>query len=367
MSEKYFDISEIVKAVRYAYELAENINSPIVESACVTCNQSFSTFLGEPIRVYVGLNNYTTCNGAKGLGEEDILMEPETLGSCRVSGDACKPDIEGNKWQECDSDHKVNGKPGVTMNSYMVCLKGGIISPFTDGQRIEELMGEKFPEYVTLEQLQQLGWYKPDAKLVFELNRTLEKYDITTTERIRHFLAQCMKESNKGMWLREGDNTGLNQKKLEEFYNNSTSYGYKYRGAGYIQITWDYNYLAFATYMIQQEYPELHVVWKSATNSSREDIQVNYDQVVENVRAAGKDIEKYERIVSEGADYVAEKYAWEAAGYFWFDNNINATIDILSPGKKEDVDEVSKIVNQLDEETFGERQDFYEETLAVIK
>ena len=31
------------------------------------------------------------------------------------------------------------------MDSYMVCLKGGIISPFTDGQRIEELM-EKHQE-----------------------------------------------------------------------------------------------------------------------------------------------------------------------------------------------------------------------------
>ncbi len=138
MSGKYFDISEIEAAVKYAYALAEDENSPIVEGAYVTCNQSLSALPGEPIRAYAGLKNYTTCNGAIGLGEEDIVLKPESLGVCRVMGEACKPDIEGNKWQECDSDHTVNGKPGVTLNSYMVCLKGGIIAPANDGQRIRE-------------------------------------------------------------------------------------------------------------------------------------------------------------------------------------------------------------------------------------
>lgn len=365
MSGKYFDISEIETALKYAYALVEDDNSPIVEGAYVTCNQSMSVFLDEPISAYASAENNNTRNGAAGLRATDIVLKPETLGVCKVSGEACKPDIEGSKWQECDEAHRISGEAGVTMNSYMVCLEGGIISPFTDGQRIEELMGEKFPEYVTLEQLQQLGWYKPDAKLVFELNRVLEKYDITTTERIRHFLAQCMKETNKGMWLREGDNTGWSQEKLEEFYNNA-SYGYKYRGAGYIHMTWESAYLSFATYMIQQEYPEFNIEWNPPYYTDR-GFQERYEDAVEKAESAGYNVESYKKIVDEGADYVAQEYAWEVSGYYWYAKKVNDTVDFLRPGNKEDVDEVSKLVNKNDTKTFGERQDFYEETLAVIK
>lgn len=365
MSDKYFEMSEIEAALNYGYALTENGNSPIVESALVTCNQSIIVPLDGPYKAYAAAENNNTRNGAAGLRATDIVLKPESFGVCKVSGEACKPEIEGNKWQECDETHRISGEASVTMDSYMVCLKGGIISPFTDGQRIEELMGENFPEYVTLEQLKQLGWHEPNAKSVFELNRVLEKYDITTTERIRHLLAQCMKESNKGMWIREGDNTDWSQEKLEEYYNN-TSYGYKYRGVGYIHMTWESAYLSFATYMIQQEYPELNIEWNPPYRTDSGFME-RYQDAVEKAEGAGYNIEKYKKIVEEGADYVALEYAWEVTGYYWYAREVNKTVDMLEPGNKEDVDKVSKIVNRDDEETFGERQDFYEETLSVIK
>ena len=80
MSGKYFDVSGIVEAINYAYQLAENGNSPVVEGAYVTCNQSLSVFLDEPIRAYASAENNNTRNGAAGLRATDIALKPETLG-----------------------------------------------------------------------------------------------------------------------------------------------------------------------------------------------------------------------------------------------------------------------------------------------
>ena len=132
--------------------------------------------------------------------------------------------------------------------------------------------------HVTAEQLKQLGWHNVNEDMVWDLNKTLEKYDITTTDRIRHFISQCMQETNKGLWLAEEDFG-------DETYFDRQPYGRKYRGAGYIHLTWEYNYEAFANYMQDQ------------------------------------------RILTEGADYVAQNYAWEVAGYWWKNNNMNALID----------------------------------------
>ncbi len=373
MGEKDEDIevygkNKVSVALQYAYVLAEEGNSPIVEGAYVTCNQSISNFPGEPVMVYAGVENYNKCNGASGLKESDIVLRPEAFGVCKVTREACQPEIEGKKWQECDLTNSLNGEPDVTMNSYMVCLIGGIIAPLTDGQRIEELMEQNFMEYVTLEQLKQLGWYKPDEKLALELNRLLEKYDITTTERIRHFLAQCMKETSRGMWLREGEDRKFeSQEDYETFYNTKRLYGYKYRGSGHIQLTGDYHYLAFATYMIQQEYPELHIIWESPAHHSGEEMWENYDRAVQKAREAGKDIEKYEKIVSEGADYVAEEYAWETAGYFWDIGNCNSIVDGLESNDPDSVNKITEIVNiNTSSESYGDRRDNYEILMKVI-
>lgn len=147
-------MSEIEAALNYGYALTENGNSPIVESALVTCNQSIIVPLDGPYKAYAAAENNNTRNGAAGLRATDIVLKPESFGVCKVSGEACKPEIEGNKWQECDETHRISGEASVTMDSYMVCLKGGIISPFTDGQRIEELM-EKHQELFTLKDISQ--------------------------------------------------------------------------------------------------------------------------------------------------------------------------------------------------------------------
>lgn len=107
------------------------------------------------------------------------------------------------------------------------------------------------------------------------LNKVLRENNILTSVEISHFLAQCAAETNFGQWLTELGS---------DSYFAANGYGKKYRGAGYIQLTWDYNYQAFADYMGDPE------------------------------------------IYNQGADYVAANYAWEAAGWFWTSNNINARI-----------------------------------------
>ena len=67
-------------------------------------------------------------------------------------------------------------------------------------------------------------------------------------------------------------------------YFSNKDYGYKYRGAGYIQLTWDYNYSDFAKAVDDEE------------------------------------------IYNQGAEYVAENYAWRAAGWFWSNNDMNTRI-----------------------------------------
>lgn len=131
-----FHTEEIIKALLYGCRSVTEIDLPIVEGACVICNQSISGPLLEQGRAFATVENNNKYNGASGLRESDIVLEPESFGICSVTGELCKPDIEGEKWQGCDPDHSINDEPRVTMNSYMVCLNGGLIIPIIDGQEV---------------------------------------------------------------------------------------------------------------------------------------------------------------------------------------------------------------------------------------
>ena len=125
-------------------------------------------------------------------------------------------------------------------------------------------------------QLQEMGFHDTTIQNTVDLNLTLWKNDITTSEQIAAFLAQCAAESKYGLYLTELGS---------EEYFNSKSYGMKYRGAGYIQVTWDYNYSAFADYVGDS------------------------------------------KIYECGAEYVAANYAWAASGWWWTENRMNALVN----------------------------------------
>ena len=170
---------------------------------------------------------------------------------------------------------------------------------------------------VTKEQLQQLykesGHFqagKVTDDMVNDLNRVLEKYDITTPEQIQYFIAVCLHESRLSL-TEAGWCSKDYVKKYCEMYEPGTSRGkdlgnvrkgdgFLFRGAGYIQLTGRSNYKAFANTF------------------------------------SDKNIRK--KIMSKGADYVEVNYAWKAAGFFWKTNNIN---NIISKGNANNQDSIT--------------------------
>ena len=122
---------------------------------------------------------------------------------------------------------------------------------------IEVLVGDYL---VTAAQMRQIGWNdaKTSEEEMEDINRTLKKFEITTTERIRHFLAQCYIES------------GVSDAGDDYLQDNSTN---PYRGAGAMQMTHDYHYFAFATYKILEKYPFLDGRHIPAAHGSTEEIR----------------------------------------------------------------------------------------------
>lgn len=133
-------------------------------------------------------------------------------------------------------------------------------------------------------------------------------------------------------------------------------------------MTHKYNYLAFATFLIKQEYPKLNIEWKSPANNNTEELLDSYNEAVQKAETEGYDVEKYKKIVDEGADYVAQEFAWETAGFFWKVGNLNTIVDGLTPGDKNEADKVTAVIQpNAVEKSRENRRDYYEETTAVIK
>jgi len=211
-----------------------------------------------------------------------------------------------------------------------------------------------------------MGWHDITDNMVSSLNTVLHKYDITTIERIRHFMTQCMHETNKGLWLTEKSfQTTIPE---EDWFNENKNYGYLYRGAGYIHLTRKWAYQAFATYMIREAFPELNIQWRSPSNTDAETLEMLFNDAVKIAQENNHDVDQYIRIVTEGANYVAKKFAWDTSGYFWSSvNNLNSIVDTLRPANYNDVDRVTDVVNKDDSSSGREaRRELYIETLDII-
>lgn len=167
------------------------------------------------------------------------------------------------------------------------------------------------------------------------MNYFLEKYGITTPERIRHFLAQSAKETNRGESLTEqdyGDKNYFSQWDYDEGRgNNAPEDGEKFRGTGYIHLTGKNQYQEFQDYL------------KDRYGVDDPDI------------------------VRQGADYVAQNYPWLAAGYWWEKNHMNDLVDGLK-GKNPDeaVNKVTNVVNYYDQDSRPERVQNYKDLLGII-
>jgi len=116
-----------------------------------------------------------------------------------------------------------------------------------------------------------------------EMNKCLRKYDITTPERIRHFLSQTAHESGGGRYRQEIA-SGWDYEYRSDLGNTQPGDGPKFKGAGYLQLTGRANYQALSDYL----------------NDPR---------------------------VMEGVEYVSNHLPFTSAGHWWMRNRMNDLID----------------------------------------
>jgi predicted chitinase len=129
-----------------------------------------------------------------------------------------------------------------------------------------------------------------------DLNYCLNHYKINTPIRLRHFLSQIAHESG-GLQYTQEIADGYDYEGRDDLGNVHPGDGPKYKGAGVIQLTGRANYQAFS----------------EAIGDPR---------------------------VMEGVTYVAAKYPFTSAGFWWSNNNMNALCD-----RGADVCEVTLRVN----------------------
>ena len=149
-----------------------------------------------------------------------------------------------------------------------------------------------------------------------EMNACLVRYDITTPQRMRHFLSQTAHESGGGRYKKELA-SGAAYEFRDDLGNDEVGDGPKHKGAGYLQTTGKYNYLRLSQYLGDPR-------------------------------------------VMEGVDYVAENLPFTSAGFWWMDNDMNELID-----NGADVVAVTRRVNG-GENGLADRQRYYDICLRVL-
>jgi putative chitinase len=113
--------------------------------------------------------------------------------------------------------------------------------------------------------------------------------------------------------------SGVDYEGRQDLGNIQKGDGSKFKGAGYIQLTGRYNYQKFANYM--------------------------------------KDLR-----IMEGVDYVAEKYPFTSAGFWWMNNKMNQMCDSGATCRQ-----VSARVNGKDPANgLADRERYYKRCVEVI-
>ncbi len=177
--------------------------------------------------------------------------------------------------------------------------------------------------------LGELKWNLSEQSLA-ELNRVLREYNICEPQQISHFLAQATVETAAGKKLTE---TG------DDEYFEKHGYSAGARGAGYLHLTHDYGQMAFSTWMMKKYVPELKdIAYQNPASSTKDQVTQAYYAALRQAANLGLDVSAYSRIVydencpvSTGADYIAEAFAWESAGYYWQAAGIGEALS-SSPG-----------------------------------
>ena len=211
------------------------------------------------------------------------------------------------KWYYLESDS--TGYKGEMYSNGTYTIDGVSYTFSNSGEWIENL--------VTKDQLMKIGWNNIRDSMLNDLNSCLDKFNINTPLRIRHFISQCSHESACGLYIKELA-SGTAYENRRDLGNTCTGDGPKYKGAGYIQLTGRSNYQALANYLGDQS-------------------------------------------VMQGVDYVANNYPWTSAGYWWYKNNMNTLCD-----SGVDCVAVTKRVNG-GTNGLADRQKYYDLCCSIFK
>lgn len=137
------DIWEIwsKEEVREAVEQTSPAAAPVylVEGACVQCSKMLPAMFN--VRIKVLMKSFDLIYREKWLKDTDTFFQPASFGCCGNPQTPCQPVVQ--TWLGCSLKTLVGLRPVLTMDSYLICQKGGIITPKTDGQNAAEGKGDK--------------------------------------------------------------------------------------------------------------------------------------------------------------------------------------------------------------------------------
>ncbi|WP_010499236.1 glycoside hydrolase family 19 protein [Paenibacillus elgii] len=138
-------------------------------------------------------------------------------------------------------------------------------------------------QWISADQLVNFGWKNINNAMIDDLNNALVKYEINTPDRIAHFMSQCGHESGLGLYTKELA-SGASYEGRSDLGNVLLGDGPRFKGAGYIQLTGRANYQRFSNHID-------------------------------------------DAAVMQGVDYVATKYPWSSAGFWWANAGMNQLAD----------------------------------------
>jgi predicted chitinase len=163
------------------------------------------------------------------------------------------------------------------------CLTDAQRQEFTELWRAAGSPAAAVPALVSMAQAVAVFTKAPSASQLADLNACLARFNINTPARIQHFLAQVGHESGGLKWMLELA-SGDAYEGRKDLGNTQHGDGPRFKGAGAIQLTGRFNYQKFADYIKDPD-------------------------------------------VMDGAAYVANRYPFSSAGFWWHQNAINAFVD----------------------------------------
>lgn len=149
-----------------------------------------------------------------------------------------------------------------------------------------------------------------------DLNDCLNRFQINTPARMRHFLSQTAHESGGLQWLQELA-SGSDYEGRDDLGNTHPGDGPKYKGAGVIQLTGRFSYQAFSDFI-------------------------------------------HDPKVMNGVGYVSTTYPFSSAGFWWHNNDMNALCD-----RGGSVEQVTERVNG-GFNGLADREAYYQRACQVI-